>query len=173
MKKITRSCDCDTCLGCCKFLEEKKYFAPIFTSEEIEKIKNKYSKIFSLKKNQFIPFKTFKKIKQIKLNKKGKYYYCPFYNLDNGRCLIYHQRPFDCKIYPFILVRNQKNNKIELHCFNKSQCLSINNINKAKFKIYSNYLLKFLKSPYYKSVFKKYPGLAWPEQDTSFFVSRI
>ncbi len=30
---------------------------------------------------------------------------CTFFDIENNKCKIYQQRPFDCRLYPFLLIK--------------------------------------------------------------------
>lgn len=105
IKKVLKSKDCMTCRLCCKFGENDKFDAPMFSLEEkklIEKMVNK--KIF------FNPTASLWKIALDPISGEKGRYICPLYDFHTYRCLIYKLRPFDCYTWPFYIMK--KENKV-------------------------------------------------------------
>lgn len=151
---------CTKCKKCCRFDDKDLYFAPILTDEEMETIIG-----LGYSPNLFSKFKDYNKIFQLKLIKNGKKYDCPFLDLQSHLCKIYPNRPFDCRIWPFIIMRDKKN-KVVIGCFNKEYCDIV--YSKKEFDIFSNKLLKWIEKEKIVELISKYPGLIWDyEEDTS------
>ena len=157
MLQIINSKDCINCKDkCCKFASHLLRFSPIFTEEEFNTvIKKGFSK------------KLFKKISknayQLKLNKKEKgFYVCPFLSKGNW-CSINEIKPYDCKIWPFILMRGKgKNkNKVYLMIDKVNECPAIKKASKEKIKKYIKYLKNYLESDKIIKLFKKYPKIIY------------
>lgn len=84
------------------------------------------------------------------------YFICPHLNIDTNRCRIYLRRPFDCKLYPFVLTR--KNSKVFLGL--DSRCPYTKDKLKADtLKEYARYLVDLFSSEEFKGLLKKEPGL--------------
>lgn len=98
LKRLIPQKICLTCDVCCRFLVKFSPLAPLFLPNEITpKIK---------------PYLT--KTCRLKL-KWGKFIYtCPFFNTANNKCRIYPKRPFDCQLYPFVIMFDGKKEKIIL-----------------------------------------------------------
>lgn len=84
-------------------------------------------------------------------------YLCPNLNEKDNACAVYANRPFDCQLYPFLLVKNGKDISLGLHkdcCF-----VSDNNPGEAIYT-YASYLIKELNKKSFIFFIKKNPRLA-------------
>lgn len=88
---------------------------------------------------------------------------CSFLNPKNNKCRIYPHRPFDCRLYPFLLCR--KGRKIFLSADSNCPYLE-KHMRTREVKNYISYLLKFLNSKKAAKILKnnpqiiqEYPGL--------------
>ncbi|MEA2037346.1 MAG: YkgJ family cysteine cluster protein [Nanoarchaeota archaeon] len=148
---------CQRCKGCCKFAEDETYFAPIFTKEEKEKVDAN--------------FKKYKSIYQIELKKQGNIYVCPL--LDNDHlCTIYNMRPFDCKIWPFIFMKDQNNNLV-LACFDKDLCPHVEDMSEEEFNQLKNNTLDWIEENNIINFIKKNKDLIWPYEEDTFIIKEI
>ena len=98
LKQIVPSQTCLACDVCCRFLDSKSPFAPIFTDEE-------YGKALSsgLLENQF-SITSDGSSRQIQLYSHQDMFVCPAFDPKTQHCTIYRDRPLDCQIYPFMLM---------------------------------------------------------------------
>lgn len=129
MKQFVPSKFCLECRGCCRFSQSDSVWAPHFLKREMP----------------FTP----------KPSKEGGFV-CPFLNPEDNRCKIYETRPFECRLYPFLL--NKKNGKpfLAVHI----NCPFIEeNINTKEFKEYTKYLAGLLKSAPFKEILKNNPQI--------------
>lgn len=157
--------NCIRCQGCCKFLEEDIYFAPLFTRDEIKKIKGK---------NQQNHFKKYKDVFQVKLvpSKKEKgMFVCPFLNEDEHLCKIYSLRPLDCKLWPVIFMKDK--DKIVLACFKKHMCTLTNKMKDNEFEDFVSKKLDWIKKEKALETLKKHPGLVWDFEANTFIIKKI
>lgn len=104
--------NCNLCINCC--MEFDKMNSPVLNKEEVELISKDYNDFsISIKDNLY-------RLKTVD-NK------CIFYIDD--RCIIYNNRPLDCRLYPFDIIK--KDNKYLLVLY-KLNCIDmdsfINNI---------------------------------------------
>lgn len=168
-KNITKSKIClTTCRECCKFKKDELYFAPVFTKEEYEQVKGRKAK--------FVLRPRSKNIYQIVLkpSRKGDYFVCPFLNENNQACRIYHDAPFDCRLWPFVLTKKRNNpNVVYLACFESGFCPSLDATPKSEFKKYTAYITKYLKKKGIVEWIKKYPGLVWDKEDDFYLVDEL
>jgi Fe-S-cluster containining protein len=81
---------CLGCRGCCRFAEKESLWQPHLLESEIPAI---------------APFS--KKLEVIK-NDAGEGFLCQFLNPKDNTCKIYTIRPFECRLYPFLLNRRGK-----------------------------------------------------------------
>ncbi|MBI4845844.1 MAG: YkgJ family cysteine cluster protein [Candidatus Omnitrophica bacterium] len=131
---------CLECKGCCLFMKEK--WLPHLLEDE-KKL---------LEKDRI-------KLKEIN-NTDG----CEFLNRKNHLCCIYGQRPFECRLYPFLLVRNEKTLDLVVHL----ACPFIMDSRESEyFKTYSSELVSFLKkSPAVDLLKKEYKAFrVYPEAE--------
>jgi Fe-S-cluster containining protein len=76
---------------------------------------------------------------------------CKFLNTVDNKCFVYAKRPFECRLYPFLI--NRRSDKIYLSL--DLQCpYAKNNIKRQAFGSYCQYLAGLFCTPKYKSVLK-------------------
>lgn len=110
MKQFLSSDVCLSCEGCCRFDKEKSDWRPkVGASEERSMIAN---------------LAPAEKIGSRALVEKGGYltdklchgmYMCTFFNPDDSTCGVYHHRPFECRLYPFVLTRVEQKPVVCVH----------------------------------------------------------
>jgi hypothetical protein len=130
IKQYVPSQICLRCDVCCRFLDRNSSWAPIFTKDEIDGLLNVGK----------IPPCSFSKDNSIRLLPYKDLHICNFFCVDNNKCIIYPMRPFDCRLYPFILT--YKDNKVFLGVDTKCPFVS-SAMASSEFKEYVNYLIKF------------------------------
>jgi Fe-S-cluster containining protein len=89
-------------------------------------------------------------------------YFCPFFaHLDN-KCKVYDIRPFECRLYPFLLsLRNKKINlTIDLNCPYAAE-----KANTQEFRDYVEYLTGYLNSPAQVELLKENPHILQAYED--------
>ena len=124
---------CLKCDGCCRFSQANTVWAPLFVKSEI-----KY-----LIKENFFSLADFSNIagrQRLQPLKHKDYFICPCFNPINHLCKIYKNRPFECQLYPFLLVK--KDDKFYLAQDDK--CLYISVCRKEKLSRRTAYLEKKL-----------------------------
>jgi len=169
MKTITKSEDCLKCKECCKFEKDDLYFSPIFTSKEVEEVRKRFGDV-----ECFVEYKGSKNVFQIRMLKSEKGgYVCPLLDEDTHLCKIYDIRPFDCKLWPFMLARVKGKKGIYVVCFDKCLCMGLENISPEEFETYKGYITNLLKSKEYKKLIKDYPQLVWDYYPDIFEVAEI
>jgi len=110
MKQFLSSDVCLSCEGCCRFDKEKSdWRAKVGMSEEQAILAN---------------FPLSQKIQPKEAVEKGGYlkdklchgiYACTFFNPEDTTCGIYHHRPFECRLYPFVLTQWKKKTAVCVH----------------------------------------------------------
>jgi Fe-S-cluster containining protein len=90
LKQLTAKEYCLNCQGCCRFATQESVWQPHLLEEEIAAI---------------APFS--KKLEVVK-DPEGGAYLCQFLNQKDNKCKIYTIRPFECRLYPFLLNRRGK-----------------------------------------------------------------
>lgn len=160
MKQNTTQ-SCLNCKGCCKFEEEKLYFAPLFTKDELRKI--------DVKKAEFKPYKNSNNVYQIKLKKQNNLYICPFLK-QNHLCEIYNERPFDCRFWPFMFMK--KNNKVYL-CCDTDLCPEVEELTEKQFNELKDKVLKYIKDNNILDLIKTHKDLIWDYEEDTFIIKEI
>ena len=141
MLQLIDSADCDKCGDkCCRFAYHLVRFAPFFSEEEfLTAVTKGHSKrlFIKLKEGGY----------RARLSKKEKgFFICPF--LANDMCSIQKIKPYDCKIWPFILMRGKgkAKDKIYLMVDKANECHGMKKVPKEKLKKYIKYLKNYLES---------------------------
>ncbi len=139
MKQFFSSDVCLSCEGCCRFDREKSEWRPKVGKSE---------KIFAqttIERGGYLDDKSCQGI-----------YVCGFFNFRDTTCSVYHDRPFECRLYPFVLT-----------CFNQKQAVSIHlscpYVQEQKetevYNQYVGYLKDFFLKPEVSTLLKKNPYL--------------
>lgn len=137
---------CLKCRGCCRFSEENSVWSPCLLQEEIQDLLDKK-----------IPPASITLDKRIHpVPGEDSAFICPFLSRQENKCKIYEFRPFECRIYPFLIcVRNKKAHlTVDLNCPYVREKL-----NSKEFKEYINYLTDFLNSPKQLQTLKDNPQI--------------
>ncbi|MBM3254576.1 MAG: YkgJ family cysteine cluster protein [Candidatus Omnitrophica bacterium] len=149
---------CLRCDICCRFLDRLSAMRPYFLNEEIAKIEKSTSRIF--KKNTGGSF--------IKLVRFNNMYICPYFNFKKNICSIYKNRPFDCRLYPLLLMR--KDNEVFL-CADLNCPFIKENLNNEILKNYAVYLKEiFAKEKTIKTIARNKKLIGNYVQDVVFFL---
>lgn len=143
IEKLLNFKDCVKCRQCCKFKNGEARWAPVFSRAEIETIGKTYKGKASWRKyrnsqNSFQP--RLKKAKE-----QAGLYVCPFLNEQKYTCLIERVKPFDCRIWPFVLMKNKKKDAINLVYYSRKYCPGLSGVGQRRFENYKKYLVNFCK----------------------------
>lgn len=136
---------CLKCEGCCRFSEKDSIWQPSLLDEEIKIITKDcvgQDAVLPSKKINTLSFKD--------------YYICPFFDIENNRCKIYNKRPFECRLYPFLI--NKTKDAIYLSVDLKCPFIK-DKLDKKEFKDYLNYLISFLGLPVVSFIIKQTPHI--------------
>lgn len=171
MKQIVHHEQCKRCGECCRFREDRQDFAPIFTVEELDAIRHVREDL-----PEFMPFKATDNIFQIRLKKAEKPtpyypYVCPFLDEEAYRCTIYDVRPFDCRVWPFIVLRVKETGEVLLAHFTESACLALAEAQPKDFSAYEAYMEQMVSSEAFLAFLRKYPQLIWEHEDQGDYVT--
>jgi Fe-S-cluster containining protein len=134
---------CLECEGCCRFSEQDSIWLPALLDEEIKAVCRDNTAKDSISSS--------KKIKSFP-HKDG--YSCCLFDPENNQCKIYNSRPFECRLYPFLINQTQSGTflAVDLRCpFIKDE------LEKKEFKDYLNYLISFLSLPVVAFTMKQNP----------------
>lgn len=89
---------CLKCDGCCRFKDEHSPWRPKLADEEAQLLKSDVDLIGYLKT----------------VTTAGQCH-CTFFNLQDQTCKIYGHRPFECLLYPFLMIKKQDQTLIGIH----------------------------------------------------------
>jgi len=91
-----------------------------------------------------------------------EHYLCPFFAYVDNKCRVYDIRPFECKLYPFLLsMRNKKINlTIDLNCPYAAE-----KVKTKEFNDYVEYLTDYLNSPAVLELLKENPHILQAYED--------
>ncbi len=154
IKQFVPSEVCLKCKGCCRFKEENSVWSPCLLDEEVLILADK----------EGIPPASLcldRRLRLVPAPEQG-IFLCPFLGPEGNKCRIYHMRPFECQLYPFLLsMRNKKVLlTIDLNCPYARE-----KINTAELKEYTNYLVKYMNSSKQLSTLKDNPQILAAYED--------
>jgi len=169
MKQIVHHEQCQRCHECCRFRADRQDFAPIFTAGEVETIRQAYEvspRGASRPFPEFVPFKATDNVFQIRLKKAEVEdpvypYVCPFLDEQNYACSIYEVRPFDCRIWPFIILKVSDTGQIMLAHFTGNACLALQEVDPQDFDEYERYMEGLVTSEAFLNFLHAHPELIW------------
>jgi Fe-S-cluster containining protein len=160
---------CQRCRGCCIFKEDELYFAPLFTEEEVQRIKVGFCGDF------FTPYKKSGRVFQVRLVRKSVgdvfYHVCPFLDESTHLCRIYDTLPFDCRFWPFIFMKN--NGKTFLSCFSKSVCLKTEGMDELEFKQFRESFIGGIGRENALNLIRRYPDLLWDYEPDASIIEEV
>jgi len=84
---------CLSCEGCCRFSEPEGIWRPKVFSEEVS--------------NEAL-VKALDEQNHFCLTKSDSGWQCPFFKEKDNTCTVYSSRPFECLLYPFLLVKKDE-----------------------------------------------------------------
>lgn len=165
MKQIITHEQCTRCRECCRFREDRQYFAPLFTDEEIEQIAATRAEMPT-----FTPYNESGTVQQIRLVRSQQQdtdypYVCPFLDEDNYRCTIYEVRPFDCRVWPMLLHRRAGRPEVQLSHYHGDVCLALAEASEADLDAYKKAYKTLLHSESFQQFLRQYPDLIWEHED--------
>ena len=133
-KQFVSSKACLACDGCCCFGEEKSFWRPKITLEEREQAAG----LDSIE--TVFPDGTVDDSGCITAIPGAYNYVCTFFNVEDHTCGIYNRRPFDCQLYPFLLVKVEGRIFLGVHM----NCPYVQeHLDSEDYKKYVAYLRKF------------------------------
>ena len=122
---------CLSCGGCCRFKEKDSLWRPKLTNQE-----SLSDKIFS--KN------TVDSSGRVKTKCRHGEFFCHFLNPENNHCGVYGEHPFECQLYPFLIVKENHAPSVFAH----HHCPYVQKTRHTKeFEDYAAYLKGFFSGP--------------------------
>lgn len=92
---------CLSCQGCCRFRDAQSVWRPKVVPAELEDSEHKKDLTWASGQDGYI--------KTVKAEGQNR---CAFLNLETNKCGVYTGRPFECRLYPFLLTRSGKNGRV-------------------------------------------------------------
>ena len=129
---------CITCPGCCRFAEKESSWVPHLLEEECQRIAPVSRAI------------------QLVDNKGQGNFSCQFLDVANNKCKTYPHRPFECKLYPFVI--NRLGKKVYLAIDLKCPYMK-KNVILQDYKNYVEYLTAFFNNPLNLKIIKANPQI--------------
>lgn len=139
---------CLKCQGCCRFKEDNSVWSPCLLDEEIQALIDRKDlpavSIFGDRRLHPVAHPA------------GENFICPFLEVQDNKCKIYPQRPFECQLYPFLL--NLRKGKVlltvDLNC-----PYVYEKINTPQAQEYIVYLTQLLNTPKMIKLLKENPQI--------------
>jgi len=161
LKQIVPSSLCLTCDVCCRFPEETSFLAPFFTKEEI-----------GFLPTPDLPFRDDSpQGSKIKLVSHDEGCRCPYFDPATHYCKIYGERPLDCRIYPFALMRDPSGSVV-LGIDTKCPFIQ-EHANDPQMSQDADSVRKFLESESIAKVIVSSPELIGPHQEDVIILHRL
>jgi Fe-S-cluster containining protein len=109
LKQFVPSAVCLACDGCCRFSDEQSQWRPKIAEEEIRQLEND-----STGQNSFSRA-CVDEGSGLKAQFSGDQCVCAFLCPERNTCRIYSLRPFECQLYPFVLVKRGNKAVVAVH----------------------------------------------------------
>jgi Fe-S-cluster containining protein len=163
---------CQTCRGCCAFEEEDRYFATLFTDQELAVLKAR-----GMHGDFFVPYRGSSTVFQINLIRsvaRPRMYVCPYLDETTHLCSIYDDRPFDCRFWPFIFMKDTSKKQVLWACFEKRMCDITNAQTEGEFrKRVKDKFAEYSGALDAESYLARYPELAWDCEPATFVIKEM
>ncbi len=148
IRQLIPSSVCLNCRGCCRFREENSVWLPCLTDEEA----------LGFADRPGIPAVSVSPDKRIQPvpHPDGEGFICAFLDFKQNSCRIYPLRPFECRLYPFLINLRAKKVllTVDLNCPYVREHLQ-----EAAFKEYTAELAAYLNQPAQLKMLRNNPQL--------------
>lgn len=109
LKQFVPSEVCLACEGCCRFLDANSCWRPKISDKE------KSAALIPGKKAVVFPASVVEEDQALQtIPWKGKHI-CYFFNPNHNTCGIYSHRPFECRLYPFVVTGSKGRTAVSVH----------------------------------------------------------
>jgi CspA family cold shock protein len=146
---------CLQCRGCCFFAEELSPWSPYLCDEEAARLAADPDL-----RLQITPAKS------IRLVPDGPDYWCVFLQKSDHACQIYGRRPFECRLYPFLLARKKSedfNTKENIFLAADPYCPYVKDMSGTEIMTaYTDRLAAYLEHPTQYSIIQANPHIIHP-----------
>lgn len=148
---------CLKCDGCCRFKEKDSVWRPKMAQEEIAQNDGKRGLA-----DLILSKETFSKEGTIKTVTCHGEHLCSFFNPQDHTCRIYFARPFECRLYPFVLTKQQQKAAVFVHLM----CPYVQQERRTRhFEDYVVYLKKFFQESEVLAFLERNPALVGDYSD--------
>lgn len=138
LSKILSKKECASCRFCCSFRRQSLWEVPVFTSENINAVKI-YHRELSDNLISFseggITYAKYDLRNSYKTNDPNEEVLCPFLDPIKGCVLSDEEKPWDCKIWPFRVVKNDSD---EIFVALTPTCPGINKLDKSEIESFAD-----------------------------------
>lgn len=149
---------CLSCQGCCRFDAVNSLWRPKISEEEIEDIHQTVDVGRKIYTSGTVDQEHSLKTSDIpKSHQSTAYCKCAFFDIEKNKCKVYKQRPFDCRLYPFLLIKKSGAYFVGVHL----NCPFIEKTRRQQmFKDHAEKLKGFFAQPDVLEYFKRHKFLA-------------
>ncbi len=143
LKQFLNSETCLSCKLCCEYATQKDEWRAKVTPEDVAKLSAHTDQSFH--DHEFL-----------KNKKCHGLFLCTFLNPDDRTCGIYENRPFECRLYPFVLTNYEGRHAVSVHL----ACPYVqDNLDSDAYKDYIKYLKEVFAKPEIKDYLTDNPFL--------------
>ncbi len=153
LKQYVTSEICLACDGCCRFKEEDSRWRPKVAASEKDAIKRSDLATEILRREIFTPQGYILAQKA----DSSSCFTCVFLHRSEGTCRIYARRPFDCRLYPFVLDRKEEKIRV---CVHRNCPFIEQTLQSPPYEEYVQYLKNYFSHPQVKDFLRANPELA-------------
>lgn len=105
IKQILSNEQCLVCQGCCRFREQKSVWSVRLTTDESQR----------LAQQEIVAQQTADDELFLKTAEHEDLFFCTLFDLTKQKCRVYNERPFECRLYPFLIVKKDKDIYLGVH----------------------------------------------------------
>lgn len=107
---------CLSCQGCCRFQNAASIWRPKVSEEEISLVQKRRKDFQNIYSSASVDSQHFVKAYEIpKPHQFPAECQCGFFDIEKNVCRIYQDRPFDCRLYPFLLLKKGRDIFLAVH----------------------------------------------------------
>lgn len=170
LKRFVSEEACLSCDGCCRYASQQTVWAPVFLFDEIVALIDEDIVPSALFTHANLRGHEAARVNLVPSRNTTADYICPCFDLTSHQCKIYLHRPFDCRLYPFLL--EKKDDEIILCCDKKCPFVK-KALQTAQTENYIRYLSDFFSREDVLAWAQKNPAIVqdYPAEDLEFLRS--
>jgi len=165
LPQIVPSDVCLRCEVCCRFPEQESFLRPYFTAEE------RAMAVASGVPEDRLPDATGGRIRLIP-HPLGDGFICPCFDPVTQHCMIYAVRPFDCRLYPLSLMRDEGGRELIMGLDLKCPYVQ-DKRNATHLTDYARGVAGLMETSSMRDLLAQHPDLVGPHQDDVAPASRL